>query len=132
MAFTNLEITDMVLIYGEARGHLELARQIYCERFPQRILPNARTFVNVVQHLRNFGRFEMNKRDLCHQREEDRILVAEEEILHETENRPRTSTRAASCKSPGSFSVCEFKTPVRKFVKTEASESNSAFLSRSY
>jgi hypothetical protein len=86
MAFTNLEKTDMVLIYGEARGHLELPRQIYCERFPQRILPNARTFVNVVQHLRNVGRFEMSKRDLGHQREEERILVAEEEILHETEN----------------------------------------------
>jgi hypothetical protein len=82
MAFTNLEKTDMVLIYGEARGHSELARQIYGERFPQRILPNARTFVNVVQHLRDFGRFEMNKRDLGRQRE-DRILVAEEEILHE-------------------------------------------------
>jgi hypothetical protein len=38
----------MVLIYGEARGHSE---QIYGARFPQRILPNAQTFVNVVQHL---------------------------------------------------------------------------------
>jgi hypothetical protein len=28
---------------------------------------NARTFVNVVQHLRDFGRFEMNKRDLGRQ-----------------------------------------------------------------
>jgi hypothetical protein len=53
MAFTNLEKTDMVLIYGKAQGHSELARRIYGERFPQRILPNARTFVNVVQHLRN-------------------------------------------------------------------------------
>jgi hypothetical protein len=35
-----------------------------------------------VQHLRDFGRFEMNKRDLGRRRE-DRILVAEEEILHE-------------------------------------------------
>jgi hypothetical protein len=44
-----------------------------------------------VQHLRNFGRFEMNKRDLGCQRE-DRILVAEEEILHEIENQQRTNT----------------------------------------
>jgi hypothetical protein len=35
----------MVLIYGETRGHSELARQLYEERFPQRVLPNARTFV---------------------------------------------------------------------------------------
>jgi hypothetical protein len=75
----------MVLIYGEARGHSKLARQIYGERFPQRILSNARTFVNVVQHFRDFRRFEMNKRDLGRQRE-DRILVAEGEILHEIDS----------------------------------------------
>jgi hypothetical protein len=34
-----------------------------------------------------FRRFEMNKRDLGRQRE-DRILVAEEDILHEIENQP--------------------------------------------
>jgi hypothetical protein len=68
MAFTNL----VVLIYGEARGHSELARQIYGES----ILPNARTFVNVVQHLRDFERYKMNKRDLGRQRE-DCILVVE-------------------------------------------------------
>jgi hypothetical protein len=59
-------------------------RKIYGEMFPQRIFLNARTFVNVVQHLRNWGRFEMNKHDLGCQRE-DRILVVEEEFLHEIE-----------------------------------------------
>jgi hypothetical protein len=58
----------------------ELARQIYGERFPQR------TFVNVVQHLRDFGRFEMNKRDLGRQRE-DCILVVAEEIRYEIQER---------------------------------------------
>jgi hypothetical protein len=48
MPFTNLEKTDMVLINGKARGHSELARQIHGKMFPQRILPNARIFVNVV------------------------------------------------------------------------------------
>jgi hypothetical protein len=55
MAFTNLEKTDMVLIYGETRGHS-------VKSFLERILPSERTFVNVVQHLRDFGRFEMNNR----------------------------------------------------------------------
>jgi hypothetical protein len=45
-----------------------------------------------MHHLRDFGSFDMNKRDLGRQRE-DRILAAEEEILHEIENQPRTSTR---------------------------------------
>jgi hypothetical protein len=83
MSFTNLEKTDMVLIYdGEARQHSKLARQIYGKKLSQRILPNGRTFVNVVQHLRDFGRLEMNERDFDHQ-QEGRILVAEEDILHE-------------------------------------------------
>jgi hypothetical protein len=76
----------MVLIYGEVRGRSKLARRIYGERFPERILPNARTSVNVVQHLCGFWRFEINKPYLGRQRE-DRIFVAEEEILHEIENR---------------------------------------------
>jgi hypothetical protein len=80
----NLEKTDMVLIYGQARGLSELVRQIYGKRgcLSQRILPSARTFVKVVQHLCDFGRFEMNERDLGHQRE-DRILVLVEGIPHE-------------------------------------------------
>jgi hypothetical protein len=73
------------LIYGE---HLELARQIYGEKLPHRILRNARTFVNVGQHLRSFGRFEMNNRDVGRQREEeDRILVPEEDVPHEIQER---------------------------------------------
>jgi hypothetical protein len=56
MGFTNQEKTDMVLIYGETRGHSKLVRQIYGERFPQRILLNPRAFVNVVQHLRDFAK----------------------------------------------------------------------------
>jgi hypothetical protein len=35
MAFINLVKTNMVLIYGEDRGHSELAWQIYGEKFPQ-------------------------------------------------------------------------------------------------
>jgi hypothetical protein len=39
-----------------------------------------------VQHLRDFGRLEMNNRVLGRQRE-DCILVAEEEISHEIQER---------------------------------------------
>jgi hypothetical protein len=39
-----------------------------------------------VQHLRDFRRFDMNKRDLGRRRE-DRILVAEEDIPHEIQER---------------------------------------------
>jgi hypothetical protein len=82
----------MVLIYGEVRGNSELARQIYGEK---RYFPMHENFVNVVQHLRDFGRFEMNKRDLGRQ-QEYHILIAEEEIHQEIENQSRTSTRSPS------------------------------------
>jgi hypothetical protein len=49
--------------------------------------------VNVVQHLRDFGRFWMNKLSLGRQRE-DRNLVVEEKILHEIEKQPRTGRLA--------------------------------------
>jgi hypothetical protein len=39
-----------------------------------------------MQLLRDFGRFEMNKHDLGRQRE-DRILFAEEDILHKIQER---------------------------------------------
>jgi hypothetical protein len=92
MSFTNLEKPNMVLVYGEARGHSELARQIYGERFPQRILSNARNLYKRCAASSRFRAFEMKKRDLGRQRE-GRILVVEEEILHEIESQPRTNAR---------------------------------------
>jgi hypothetical protein len=71
------------LIYGE---HSELIRQIQGKKLPQRILHNARTLVNVAQHVRDFGHCKMNKRNLGRQRE-DRILVAEEDIPHGIQER---------------------------------------------
>jgi hypothetical protein len=55
---------------AKVRGHLGLAQHIYGEKFPQRIVPNARTFVNVVEHLRDFTRLRRSH------------LAEEEEILH--------------------------------------------------
>jgi hypothetical protein len=66
------------------------------EKLPQRIGRNARTFVNVAQHLRDFGRFKMNKRDLGRQRE-DRILVAEGDIPHEIQERPFQQSFLLTC-----------------------------------
>jgi hypothetical protein len=70
--------------------------------------------VYVVQHLRDFGSFEINKCDLGRQRE-DCILVAEEEILNEIENQPRSTRRLANHLAVFQFVVW----PLRKFVKKE-------------
>jgi hypothetical protein len=45
----------MVLIYGEALSNAGAARRLYMERFPGRQVPCERTFVNAVQHLRDYG-----------------------------------------------------------------------------
>jgi hypothetical protein len=71
MSFTKLEKTDMVFDLWRSPWTF---RASLANLRPEKILPNARTFVNVVQHLHDFGRFEMNKR--C---QRDRILVAEED-----------------------------------------------------
>jgi hypothetical protein len=57
-------------------------KNIHSERkLSSKDIANALLFVNVIQHPLDFRRSEMNKPDLCRQRE-DRFLVAEE-ILHE-------------------------------------------------
>jgi hypothetical protein len=43
----------MVLIYGEALSNADAARHLYMERFPDRQVPCAHTFVNAVLHLRD-------------------------------------------------------------------------------
>jgi hypothetical protein len=70
MSFTNLEKTDMVFDLWRSLWTFRASTVKGCLK--GYLLPNARAFVNVVQHLPDFGRFEMNNRDLGRQRE-DRI-----------------------------------------------------------
>jgi hypothetical protein len=53
--YTNPELTDMVLIYGEALSNADATRCWYMKSFPGRQVLCPRTFVNVVQHLRDYG-----------------------------------------------------------------------------
>jgi hypothetical protein len=80
----NLNLNHKWLSPGENRYGFDLWRSPCTFRgFLKEYFPiHELLYINVVQHLLNFGRFEMNKPDLGHQRE-DCILVAEEEILHE-------------------------------------------------
>ena len=47
---------------------------------PNRVIPSARTFTSVVQHLRDYGTFKPQTHDRNHDRTE-KILQAEEQIL---------------------------------------------------
>jgi hypothetical protein len=69
------------LINGEARGHSELARQIYGEKFPQSASKHTFQCTNLCKRCATSSRFrafEMNERDLGRQR--GRILVAKDDI----------------------------------------------------
>jgi hypothetical protein len=67
----------------------------------------------------------MNKRCLGRQRE-DRILVAEEEILHETENQPRKSTRGLA----NNLGVSQFVVWLRAQNASQEICQNRGFLNR--
>lgn len=59
--FTNREYADMVFVYGVADGNALLARDIYHDRFPQRRIPNARTFQNTFVRLGEIGNFNFRE-----------------------------------------------------------------------
>ena len=61
--FSNNEKTYIVLIYGEAWGNSAEAKRLYMELiygliYGQRVAPNAKTFVNIDQHLCDHGIFK--------------------------------------------------------------------------
>lgn len=56
--FENAEFADMHYMYGLADGNAFEARRLYAERFPQRIVPDARTFSSVHRRLREKGCFK--------------------------------------------------------------------------
>lgn len=89
-AYTSNEITDMVLAYGAANSIAVAARRLYCERFPNRRVPSARYFDNVVQRLRETGsvKSEQDRRAPT-----DRILALEPNIIDQVEADPSISTR---------------------------------------
>src|SRR5258705_10781706 len=53
--FTWAELADMHLLYGEVRCNAVAAQQLYAQRFPQRVLPDHRRFVDVHRQIRETG-----------------------------------------------------------------------------
>jgi hypothetical protein len=92
MQYTNRELTNMVLIYGEALSNAGAARRLYMARFPGRQFPCERTFVNAVQHLRDYGTFSPVNRNRGRSRSR-RVLDLEPEILHAVEEETNVSCR---------------------------------------
>ena len=56
MDYTFVEYSDMHLMYGLARCNALKARRLYADKFPNRHLPNAKTFQRIDQRLRETGK----------------------------------------------------------------------------
>jgi hypothetical protein len=91
--FTFAEMTDMHLVFGEARCNTRLAERIYRERFPNRRHPCRKTFAAIDRRLRELGTMTVNRLDTGARRLV-RTVDFEEDILKRFENEPSTSTRA--------------------------------------
>ena len=53
--FSNDEYADMHLMYGLAEGNAAQAVRFYADRFPNRRVPDRRTFIRVDRSLRETG-----------------------------------------------------------------------------
>lgn len=73
--FTNAEYADMVFVYGVCNGNTVLAKDEYRRRFPNRKIPNRKTFQTVFQHLRETGSFQKaSERSVQRQKHAERVL----------------------------------------------------------
>lgn len=91
--YTNEQYADMHFLYGQAVGNAARARRLYQEQFPERRVPDSRTFVQVHRRLRETGTFQViakEGRPIAIQGE------MEEQIMEMVQDNPRTSTRQIS------------------------------------
>lgn len=89
--YTDGEMCDMHFVYGVAYGNAAEARRIYQERFPNRQIPNERTFIRIHERLHETGSF--HKRAAGNGRPSMLPPEMEEAVLQEIEDDPATSTR---------------------------------------
>ena len=61
--YTFAEYTDMIFLYGEARGNGRATCRLYQDRFPQRLTPSHTLFAVITQWLRERGTFTASRND---------------------------------------------------------------------
>jgi hypothetical protein len=94
MDFTCAEYTDMHFVYGEMQGNTKAAHWRYAKRFPNRRLPNRRTFQSVHRLLREHGTFRPQRVNAGRQRH--RRTAGLEERIHTVEMLPNISTHCTA------------------------------------
>lgn len=92
MLFSNEEYLDMLLIYGKADCNSRRAQRLYRDKFPNRRVPNPRSFVAVAQRVRDTGSVVPQIQNRGPQRSNE-VLEAEDAILQIVDVNPSVSTR---------------------------------------
>ena len=85
-------LADIHFVYGLADGNAYEAQRLYQLRFPNRRLPNVRTFSESHRHLREYGSFRTPRNNAGRPRQA-RNPVTEEQILNAIDDNPGLSTR---------------------------------------
>lgn len=101
--FTNAEMADMHIVYGEVHCNGRAACRLYAERYPNRRVPNYRMFASLHRNLCEYGAFRRNRHDAGHPRT-TRSPAFEEDVLRRVEAAPGISTRAIARDIPSSQS----------------------------
>lgn len=83
MDYTFQELTDMHLCYGQINGNAAEARRIYEEKYPNRNVPNKKTFTRLDQRLRDTGNLKARRSGGYNQHDPD---VEERVLQHIEEN----------------------------------------------
>lgn len=98
--YSNEELVDIVLAYGEAGQNSEAASRLYANRFPNRHRPHPQTFTSIVLRARASGDLRPRRGVDGGRVRPQRVLNAEEEILHIVEENPGISTRRLAQQVP--------------------------------
>ena len=91
--YSNEEMADMHMAYGEAQGNSRQAAILYRNRFPNRNVPNIRTFTAIHRRLRETGSFKVTRPDAGRKRLNFEL---EQEVLEHFEEHPTASCRSAA------------------------------------
>lgn len=104
MEYTFPEYVDMLLTLGECRGSARAAVRRYGEKFPNRNLPNYKTFLSTERRLREKGTLKANNSERGRQRTR-RTIRNIENVLQVVEANSTISTRRLSAQTNISQSV---------------------------
>ena len=88
--YSNEEMADMHLVYGQANGNGQEVVCLYSEKYLSRRMPNHKLFANLHEQLCESGSFRINP--YCGWDQTSSTLAVEEAVEEAIEQNPCTST----------------------------------------